>query len=207
MKNGSESLKGLCSDLGLKYQSLIGKRATKENVQNLIQMPSWLKLSCHGKVDIELGKFAFVLSDGSQDPPALGDLLYREDLASRYLYQWDEISGVEGGSCRLIFSTACSTGSSSTTYGGEQLGMARSFFRSNALSYVGPLWPVGGRGAQEFINTLIQYCLSKPEIPLMNHIADVRKALSGKVPPYINYAFVLHGYFGPLVDKKDLSKI
>ncbi len=204
MRMGGEELENICSRLQVEYQSVSGLNATQTNVQKLLQKTLWIKLSCHGVADIESGQFAFVLSDGDQNPPGLGDLLDNKELASRYLYSWNEVTRA-GGSCKLVFSTACTSGSTVATVGGEQIGMARAFFRSGVVSYIAPLWPVGGRAAQTFINTLIDSCLSKPDVQLATHIRDVRNTLQGHIPNWVGYAFILHGYHGPVEGRKEVS--
>lgn len=198
MHDGSRELRDICNRFSTPYTSLEGVNATKQNVQRQIEQSSWIKFTCHGMANSDLGRFGFVLSDGKQDPPSLEDLLYNEDLSLRYLYAWEEIS-TKKGACKVLFSTACSSASSTATIGGEQIGLARSFFRTGVLSYIGPLWPVGGRGSQSFINGLMQSCLSKPETPLIYHVYETRKKLLGQIPPYIIHSFVLHGYHGPLI--------
>ena len=197
MNDGGIELKEICNHLSVEYQPESGINASKSNVLKLIRKAPWIKLNCHGLAKSDYGKFAIVLSDGNQDPPKLDDLLTNEELSSRYLLHWEEMAEAQG-SCRLIFSTACASGSSSATLGGEQIGMARAFFRSGLLSYIAPIWPVGGKGSQIFINTLINSCLSNPDIPLTNHILNVRKTLHNQIPDWTSYAFVLHGYYGPV---------
>ena len=195
LKDGADQLNQHCKNLGVNYDSLLSTDATKSGVENLSEKCSWLKLSCHGLSDVRSGKFGFVLSNGKQDPPPLNELLVDKNLASNYLYSWNEIAKSKSHS-KIIFSTACASASSTTTIGGEQIGIARSLFRSGVLSYIAPMWPVGGKESQIFINSLIESCLIKPDVSLADHILFTRKKLESIVPVWTNFAFVLNGHLG-----------
>jgi CHAT domain-containing protein len=130
-------------------------------------------------------------------PPALVDVLDRPEFASRYLFNWSDVAG-SGSVCRAVLSSACTSGSTGTTLGGEQIGLARSYLRSGVLAFVAPLWPVAAGPGQLVVNELVDRCLEEPDVALATQLHRTRTALSGSVPPRVRDAFVLHGYAGPV---------
>src|SRR5664279_4450061 len=92
-----------------------------------------VKLSCHGVASATAGRFAVLLSDGRQLPPPLSDIATRDDLVERYLFDWSDLAaGV--GKCRLVVSSACTSGSGLATRAGEYIGLARGYLVSGVLS-------------------------------------------------------------------------
>jgi hypothetical protein len=195
LKTGADVLAAVCAERNVAYEVLPGTDATEANVVELLTRAQWLKMSCHGLEDRVTGRFAFLLSDGNQDPPRLEDIINRPRLADRYLYKWEEIAAA-ASRCMVVFSTACATGSSSATIGGEQVGLGRSFLACGARAFLAPLWPVPGEAAQTFVNTLIKLCIDQPHQDLAIQLQRTRDLLVDRVPPWVAYAFVIHGFIG-----------
>ena len=155
-----------------------------------------VKLSCHGVASATAGRFAVLLSDGRQLPPPLSDIATRDDLVERYLFDWSDLAaGV--GKCRLVVSSACTSGSGLATRAGEYIGLARGYLVSGVLSFVAPLWPVAVGPAQEFANGFIERCLIAPDESIATSLRRTRLAMA-HLPPRVADAFVLHGHAGPL---------
>jgi tetratricopeptide (TPR) repeat protein len=195
LEAGGEALADLCeSRPGVGYHRIEKTRATAEATRRLLADADIVKLSCHGVAEATAGRFALVLSDGSQLPPPIADIGLREDLAARYLFDWGDLAA-EAGRCRLVVSSACTSGSGLATGGGEQIGLARAFLASGVLSFVAPLWPVAAAPAQELTNTFIDACLTAPDRPLGETLRETRARLT-HLPRRVLDAFVLHGHAG-----------
>lgn len=194
---GGEALADLCGQReAVELRRADGLEATARAVGAMLAEADIVKLSCHGVTNATLGRFALVLSDGTQLPPPVADISARADLAKRYLFDWSD-SSEKTERCRLVVSSACASGSGLTTGGGEQIGLARAYLSSGVLSFVAPLWPVAARPAQEFANAFIDECLTSPGQPIAKTLRQVRLALT-HLPQRVRDAFVLHGYAGPL---------
>jgi tetratricopeptide (TPR) repeat protein len=196
LEGGASRLQSMCEAHHVSYRCISGVEATRDHVAMLLELVGLLKLSCHGITDAARARFALVLSDGRQQPPPLSELVSRVDLAERYLFEWSQIASTTSR-CRAVFSSACTSGSATTTAGGEQLGLARAYLTSGVLSFIAPLWPVAAAPAQEFVNTLIDRCLAEPAVALATQLRRTREEVS-HLPPRVRDAFVLHGHAGPL---------
>ncbi|QUC58064.1 CHAT domain-containing protein [Streptomyces sp. A2-16] len=197
LTEGGERLRALCTEYGAPYEVASGTAATRAAVAELVKKSTWLKLSCHGVAERTRGRFGLLLSDGQQAPPSLPDVFNRPDYGPRYLYDWTDIAH-KPGRCRAVLSTACMSGSSGVTLGGEQTGLARAFLTSGILWFVAPLWPVAVGPAQLVINELLARCLAEPALPLARQLERTRSSLRDSVPPRVADAFVLHGHSGPV---------
>jgi tetratricopeptide (TPR) repeat protein len=194
---GGEALRVLCERYhAASYRCVDGTDATRAAVAGLLTESDAIKLSCHGVTNSSAGRFALVLSDGSQLPPPLAEIATRDDLADRYLFDWSDVASGKSR-CRLVVSSACTSGSGLATNGGEQVGLARAYLASGVLSFVAPLWPVAAEPAQELANAFIEKWLSSPDLPLATVLHRTRDALP-HLPPRVRDAFVLHGHAGPL---------
>jgi tetratricopeptide (TPR) repeat protein len=192
---GGEALATLCErHQGVEHHCVDGLQATAKATERLLAEADIVKLSCHGVANATAGRFALVLSDGTQLPPPIADIGSRDDLAKRYLFDWRDLTEC-AGRCRLVVSSACMSGSGIATKGGEQVGLARAYLASGVLSFVAPLWPVAAGPAQEFANTFIDACLAAPEQPLATTLHQTRAALP-HLPQRVRDAFVLHGHAG-----------
>ncbi|WP_328500285.1 CHAT domain-containing tetratricopeptide repeat protein [Streptomyces sp. NBC_00457] len=194
---GGEGLRALCAQHGAPYEVVSDTAATRAGVAELVDTSTWLKLSCHGVVNRDRGRFGLLLSDGEHAPPKMSDVLNRAEYGTRYLYDWNDVADTHSR-CRAVVSTACMSGSTGVTLGGEQIGLARAFLRSGVLAFVAPLWPVVVGPAQLFANELLARCLAEPGLPLATQLTRTRGALREAVPPRVADAFVLHGYPGPV---------
>jgi CHAT domain-containing protein len=191
---GGEALRTICAERGAVYQVASDTAATRDAVAALVDASTWVKLSCHG---VDKPSFALILSDGEHTPPSLIEVLERPETGARYLFDWNELSGIRSR-CRAVLSSACTSGSVGATRGGEQTGLARAFLMSGVLAFVAPLWPVAGGPGQTFVNKLMERCLAEPGMPLATQLARTRAALQDALPPRIADAFVLHGHAGPI---------
>lgn len=197
LRAGSEALAELCGQRKTaEFRHVGGLEATATAVGAVLADADIVKLSCHGVANATLGRFALVLSDGTQLPPPVADISARADLAERYLFDWSD-SSERAERCRLVVSSACASGSGLTTGGGEQVGLARAYLSSGVLSFVAPLWPVAAGPAQEFANAFIDECLASPGQPIATTLRRVQLALA-HLPLRVRDAFVLHGHAGPL---------
>ena len=191
---GGEALRTICAERGALYRVASDTAATPDGVAMLVEASTWVKLRCHG---VEKPSFALVLSDGKYAPPSLTEVLERPETGARYLFDWNEVSGIRSH-CRAVLSSACTSGNIGATRGGEQTGLARAFLMSGVLAFVAPLWPVAGGPGQAFVNDLLDRCLAEPGVPLATQLARTRAALRDAVPPRVVDAFVLHGHAGPV---------
>ncbi len=205
MQNGAKELQEICTSNQIQHESIEGISSTKKNVAKLLQKNPWIKLNCHGLAKQESEEFALLLSDGNQNPPDPNIMLDAKD-AQPFLFRWDDLLDTKG-SCKFVFSTACASGSGSSTIGGEQIGIPRALFRNGVLAYVAPLWPISGKAAEVFINKLISSCILNPDISLGAHVRDLKIELQDVLPNWIMYGFVIHGYHGqPAYRKSGLSR-
>jgi tetratricopeptide (TPR) repeat protein len=194
---GAEALRQICRRRESPYTAVVGTEATKSKVSELVKQSPWLKLSCHGITEPTQARFALVLSDGQQAPPAVSEVFDRQEFAGRYLFDWGDIADT-GSGCRAVLSSACTSGSAGATVGGEQIGLARAYLRSGVLAFVAPLWPVAAGPAQLMINELIDRCMGEPDVALATQLHRTRVSLADAIPPRVRDAFVLHGHPGPV---------
>lgn len=191
---GGEALRTICTQHRVPYRLASETAATRAAVAKLVDVSTWVKLSCHG---VDKPSFALILADGQHAPPSLSEVLERPETGARYLFDWNEVAGIRSR-CRAVLSSACTSGSVGATTGGEQTGLARAFLMSGVLAFVAPLWPVAGGPGQVFVNDLLERCLAEPGVPLATQLARTRAALRQAAPPRVVDSFVLHGFAGPI---------
>lgn len=150
-----------------------------------------MRIACHGYVVPARGVFGFLVSARGQLPPSRIEIII--DSADDFFLDWSEIGKLDG-CAPLIFSCACSSGSSTSIRGGERIGLERPFFQAGCLTFVAPQWPVPIVTVQQLINDVIASYVANPKELMCQHVHRCcNLAVEKGVPEWIARSIVVYG--------------
>jgi tetratricopeptide (TPR) repeat protein len=167
---------------GLESTHCTGCEATREALLGGLKEAGIAWLACHGHIrrgtrSVDL----YVAADGHLPPADLNRI--NSDLRSAHLVNWQELALLEKAP-QIVISSACDSGLTHITPGGERLGLERPLFCAGTRVFIAPLWPVPTRIVQQEVTILLDKMMGQTATSLVEHVFELRaeSARAGVVP-------------------------
>ena len=158
----------------LKGDHASGTHATGARLMAGLQQTDLAWLACHGGIrtgaeSVDL----YVAADGNLPTSDLNEL--NENRRNAHLVNWQALAALVTAP-RVVVSSACDSGLTTTNPGGERLGLERPLFAAGAVVLAAPLWPVPTHDIQQHVERLLQQWLAAPGTSFALQVWRARKA-------------------------------
>jgi tetratricopeptide (TPR) repeat protein len=157
----AESGAALASAFGLESEHASGKEASGPRLMAGLERADLAWLACHGRILSGAESVDLYVAAGGNLPAADLNQL-NESNRSAHLVNWQALAGLAAAP-RVVVSSACDSGLTTTNPGGERLGLERPLFGAGAIVLAAPLWPVPTREIQQQVGSIMQHWLAEPD--------------------------------------------
>jgi tetratricopeptide (TPR) repeat protein len=174
------------------YRASTGLEATRQALFDALRQSDCVRLSCHGRGDPRNLRFDLLVADGGRLPPGHPTVLANE-LGKRFLVGWEELATL-ASAAPLVFSTACTSGLTTSLRGGERVGLERSLLRAGTVAFAAPQWPVKIAVIQPLVNRIIKTYFDAPKQTLAEVIfRETNQAIQEGVKLQVARSLAVHG--------------
>jgi len=189
-QSASAELEALCAGLGVRYGSVRGAAATRDELLRLLGSADVIRISCHGRAKPPL-TFEFMLASNGSLPPSL-PAYWAAGRATEFIFDWNALPA--GLSCPpVVFSAACASGRTAVLPGGERVGLERALFRAGSLTYVAPEWSVPVDPIQTLTHSIIRRYLSGDSSLARIVWEEAAAAHAAGMPEWVARSIAIHG--------------